>query len=134
MNIINQKIKRGNKVVGHLTAIKHEDTVGIGWALCNKKDEYSSDFAKFLACERALKHLCSKRFVISNIDSFVPSHDLVAIPESISENVFQFVHRAKKYFKETSVAPWSNEYVNSLDKVYNSNLPTRKSIREYNKD
>lgn len=87
--------RRGEKVAC-LVAARLLDDIGIGWSKCNRLDRFNKEIARFIAEGRANKCLINKN--PRCIDEKIINKDTV--PTCVKKNIYDFVKRAKKYFKD----------------------------------
>ena len=85
--------RKGEKIGCLLAAKTSSNCVGVGWSKCNKLDKFDKKIAKIIAEGRANKcpidcSLWMNNRIIRNS------------PTCIYKNIFDFVNRAKRYFKD----------------------------------
>jgi len=94
--VYERKHGRKNKK-GVLFGEKHEDgTLCVGFAACGPEDEFNRGFGYALAFDRSYKYCMRK-----------PKR----IPYAIKENLFRFVIRCNKYFKNDKLPLWLSDFV-----------------------
>jgi len=76
---------RKNRRVGVLIGMKNQDSITVGWSLCNKKDQFNKDMALHIARERAM-------FGIGKS---------VNTPHLVNKQIDFFIDRCERYFKST---------------------------------
>lgn len=100
-NVIHQYVyerKRGRKnKKGVLFGTKKDDgTLCIGFASCGPEDEFDRGFGYGLAWDRSYKYCMRK-----------PKR----IPYIVRDNLFSFVIRCNKYFKNEKLPMWLSDFV-----------------------
>lgn len=76
-----KRIIRGNRRVGSLVSVKTDDGFTIGFSLCRKEDKFDKLRSFDIAYNRAI--------IGTNVD----------IPKSIRNEVYEFVNRCERYYK-----------------------------------
>jgi hypothetical protein len=81
------KHSKNRRIIGVLATSHsmHENTIGVGWALCNKVDKFDRSRGLFIAKGRA--HKLSSEFV----------------PDSIIDDYRSFTKRCHRYYKDKLV-------------------------------
>jgi len=116
----------------------------IGFSLCHSKyDRY--DFIKEtrvphhgfkIALERATKWVDLEEFTIKGPGSFPYQ---VGIPESIKKNLYKFITRATKYYRDKQLPIWAVMFKQNMDHLYqdrrkpvpgDGSVKTAKGVRE----
>ena len=97
--------------------------VCVGWSLCNKKDDFDLNVAVFIAEERCYVQDRFEKYMLEDIDDkYVefkdddPCIELIddIIPKSIHKDLFYFLDRINRYYKETpksKVLSYLNKYL-----------------------
>lgn len=87
--IYNKKNKdsKNRRIVGvFTTSCIDKDTVGVGWALCNRNDIFDKEKGLSIAKGRAFKK------------------SLAPIPTSITANYIKFMNRCRRYYQDKDIA------------------------------
>jgi hypothetical protein len=82
---------------GVLLAGLIDDTVCIGWSLCNKKDVFDLEKAVILAEDRCYLNF-GPRFE-KYLESYAIFDLIDVIPQSIHKDMFYFLNRIYRYYK-----------------------------------
>jgi hypothetical protein len=84
-----------------------DNHVIIGFSLCHLFfDWFDRDFGKELAFKRAMKYSDATRFSVYSFELDEKRKDTVYIPQTVDEQLKDFVEAAYKYYKGASFPPW----------------------------
>jgi len=101
-----QYIKRGIKRKGVIVAFTEPGTenIYIGWSLCHPNDSFDKDIGKDIAINRAIKW----HYHIKNRNSLYDPKEInhLTVPISIDQQLYKFILRAERYFKNLEVSSW----------------------------
>jgi hypothetical protein len=95
-----QYINKGKKRKGIMVAFveKGIDKVYIGWSLCHPKDNFNKYTGQDIAMDRAVKWFYSTK----DRGTFIPI--------SIENEVYKFIVRAERYYKNLEYPNWVKEF------------------------
>ena len=86
--------KIGEKIIKEpyaaMVAINHEGRISFGFALCNKKDEFSKAIGRHIAYHRAEAYFTKNR------------RGSINLPASLHEDAKKFIGRSKAYFQNST--------------------------------
>ena len=123
------KRSKGKKCGVLFCGINPDDNqcVIVGFSLCNKRDRFDYIFGKdrcnglgiHIAQERALQwtnhnHCFIQHLRIHRLNA--NSKDIVEIPPSIVKDLFYFIERCKKYYKDKKFPAWVSMFEEYMSK------------------